>query len=149
MFQILSRTCFDSTNINKQVDYYLCVCYHKNLTLYKNRFNKFPLFDDDKPKNHTDMKGKHKLVPNQLSQGRDKFWRNQLKPSQTKITMVVPIFALWHHQQRVVRANIVNQGVCNHHHLGNGGKKNNLRYTQVYGTLMILAIRDTHKQIIA
>ena len=39
MFQILSRTCLNSTLINKQVDYYICVCYHQNLTLHKNRFN--------------------------------------------------------------------------------------------------------------
>ena len=62
MFQTLSRTCLDSTLINKQVDYYICVCYPQNLTLHKDEFNKFSLFDDDKPNDHIDMKGKHKLV---------------------------------------------------------------------------------------
>ena len=55
MFQTLSKTCLDSTLINKQVDYYICICYHQNLTLHKNGFNKLPLFDDDKSNAHIDL----------------------------------------------------------------------------------------------
>jgi len=48
------------------------------------------------------------------------------------------------------RANKINQGVCNHHHLGNGGKKRQQPAIHLsIGTLMILAIRVTHKQVIA
>jgi len=54
------------------VNYYICVCYHQNLIIHKNGFNKFPLFDDDKPNDHIDIKDKHKLVPNQSSQRREK-----------------------------------------------------------------------------
>ena len=61
--------------------------------------------------------------------------------------MVMPTFPFWHHRKRLGRANKVNQGIYNHHHLGNGEKQNNLRYTQVYDTLMILAILVTHKQM--
>jgi len=46
------------------MDYYICVCYHQNLTLDKDEVNNFPLFDDDKPNDYIDMKGKKKLVPN-------------------------------------------------------------------------------------
>jgi len=63
IFQTLSRTCLDSTLIDKQVDYYICVCYHQSLTLHKDGVNKFSLFDDDKPNEHIDMKDKNKLVP--------------------------------------------------------------------------------------
>jgi len=62
MFQTLSRTCLDSTLINKQMDYYICVCYHQNIKLHKDGFNKFPLFDDNKVNDHIDIKGKNKLV---------------------------------------------------------------------------------------
>ena len=65
MFQTPSRTYLDNTLKNKQVDYYICVCSHQNLTLHKDGFNKFPIFDDDKPNDHIDIKGKHKLVPKQ------------------------------------------------------------------------------------
>ena len=40
MFQTLSKTCLDSTLINKQVNYYICVCYHQDLILHKHGFNK-------------------------------------------------------------------------------------------------------------
>jgi len=140
---------FGNTLTHKYVEYFICVCYHQNLTLHKNGFNKFPLFNDDKPNDYTDMKGKHKLVRNQSSQRREIFWRNQLKPSQTKITIVMPIFSLLASSKKGSKSKMVNQGVCNHHHLGNEGKKNNRWYNQVYCTLMILAIRVTHKQIIA
>jgi len=33
--------------------YYICVCYHQNLTLHKDRVNNF-LLDDDKPNDHID-----------------------------------------------------------------------------------------------
>jgi len=49
----------DSTLINAQVDYYICVCYHQNFTLHKDGFNKFPLFDDDKSNDHINIKGKN------------------------------------------------------------------------------------------
>ena len=40
MFQALSRTCLDSRLINKQVDDYMCVCYHQNLKLHKGWLNR-------------------------------------------------------------------------------------------------------------
>ena len=46
--------------------------------------------------------------------------------------MVMPIFPFWHHRKRVDRANKVNQSVCNHHHLGNGGKK---RQPAIYSSI--------------
>jgi len=82
MFQTLSRTYLDSTLINKQVDYYICVYYHQNVTLHKNGFNKFSLFDDDKPNDHNDMKGKHKSVPNQSTQRKEIF--EEINSSQVK-----------------------------------------------------------------
>ena len=33
-------------------------------TLHKERVNNFPLFDDDKPNDHIDIKGESMLVPN-------------------------------------------------------------------------------------
>jgi len=48
--------------------YYICVCYHQNLTLHKDKVNKFPLFDDDKPNDHNDhsQENKNQLVPSKL-----------------------------------------------------------------------------------
>jgi len=46
------------------MDYYICIYYQQNLTLHKDGVNNFPLFDDDKPNDHIDTKGKKKLVPN-------------------------------------------------------------------------------------
>ena len=40
------------------------VCYHQNLSLHE--LNKFPLFDDDKPNDHIDIKDINKLVPNKV-----------------------------------------------------------------------------------
>jgi len=40
------------------------VCYHQNLSLHK--LNKFPLFDDNKPNDHIDIKAINKLVPKQV-----------------------------------------------------------------------------------
>jgi len=53
------RNLFGNTLTHKHVDYYICVCYHKNLTLHKDEVNKFSLFDDDKPNDHIDIKGKN------------------------------------------------------------------------------------------
>jgi len=44
--------------------YVIWVCYHQNLLLHE--LNKFPLFDDDKPNDHIDIKGINKLVPKQV-----------------------------------------------------------------------------------
>jgi len=89
-------------------------------------------------------------VSKQSSQRREFFFEeinsSQVKPKYPWSCLSSPF---WHHRKRIGRVNKVNQGVCNHHHLGNGGKKNNLRYTQVYGTLMILVIRVMRKQVIA
>jgi len=49
------------------VDYYICVCYHQNLTLHKDGVNNFPLFDDDKPNGHIDIRGENKLKTNEAS----------------------------------------------------------------------------------
>jgi len=73
MFKTLSGTCLDSTLITKQVGYYICVCYYQNLTLHKDEFNKFPLFDDDKPNDHIDVKGKNKLVLKQSRERRENY----------------------------------------------------------------------------
>jgi len=35
--------------------YFICVCYNQNLITYKDGFNKFSLFDDDKPNDHIDL----------------------------------------------------------------------------------------------
>ena len=40
------------------------VCYHQNLSLHE--LKKFPLFDDDKPNDHIDIKAVNKLVPKQV-----------------------------------------------------------------------------------
>ena len=45
------------------MDYYICVCYHQNLTLHDDGVNNFPLFDDDKPNDDIDIKDKSKLMP--------------------------------------------------------------------------------------
>ena len=52
MFQTLSRTCLDKTLINKQVNYYICVCYHRNLTLHKDGFNNAQIFWNDQSSKH-------------------------------------------------------------------------------------------------
>ena len=44
----------------KDVDYYICVCYHQNLTLHKDGVNNFLYFDDEKPNDHIDIKGENK-----------------------------------------------------------------------------------------
>ena len=71
-----------NTLTNMHVDCYICVCYHQNLTLHKDGFNKFPLIDDDKPNDHIDMKGKHMLMLKQSSQRRENF--EEINSSQVK-----------------------------------------------------------------
>ena len=58
MFQTISETCSDNTLIDKHLDYFIYVCYHQNLTLHKDGVNSSPLFDDEKPNDHIDIKGK-------------------------------------------------------------------------------------------
>ena len=75
------RNLFGSTLTHKHVDCYICVCYHQNLTLHKDEVNNFPLFDDDKPNDHIDMKSKNKLVPNSQVKMKINFKKSTLSKS--------------------------------------------------------------------
>jgi len=121
MFQALSGTCSD--NIHRHLDYFICVCYHQNLTLHRLGSANSPFLMMINQMTILTWKGKNKLVPKQSSQEEKIFEEinsNQVKPKQSWSCLSSPF---WHHKKRVVRENRVNQGVYNHRYLGNGGKK--------------------------
>ena len=95
--------------------YYIYVCYHQNLTFHKDGINKFPLFDDDKANDHI------------IKAVEPKKRKSLERPTQAKSNqnnhghVYLPPFDII--EKGWGRANKVNQGVCSHHHLGNGGKK--------------------------
>ena len=67
------RNLFGNKLTHKHVDYYICVCYHQNLTLHKDEVDKFPLFDDDQPNDYIDMKMQKQVSAKQFSHRRENF----------------------------------------------------------------------------
>ena len=63
MFAVITTWIMEEKQLAIDSSIYICVCYHQNHTLHKDRVNNFPVFDDDKPNDHIDMKDKIKLVP--------------------------------------------------------------------------------------
>jgi len=68
-------------------------------TLYKDRVNNFPLFDDDKPNDHIDFFNKNKdgcqpKYVHKNTQNTEKLLRNTTETKSNQNAMVIPIFPL-------------------------------------------------------
>jgi len=94
--------------------YYICICYHQNHTFYKDGINKFPLFDNDKPNDHFDIKRKNECQC-QTSQTKEEKKFGQSNSSQVNQNnhghvYLRPFDII---EKGLGRANKINQGVCN------------------------------------